>query len=295
AASEVHVLVVVAAQLASLVGDARFLEQVAAASHREMAPAAEPVTTLHGIALSPGSGAGEAYVVDGFDEGRRIAAPHGAGVAVARERLARAMAGAREELMRLSQRISELVGEDHGAILQAQLMIMQDRTIEQDIDASLRRGASAEAALVETLDKFVAAFQTLSTPFFQERVYDVKDVFHRLLWQLRPRPEGPAAERLVLVVREASVMELFAVDLDRLAGVVVEQGGPQCHAAILARSLGIPMVGQVSEFAALERPGRRLLVEGSVGVVVLDPPAETVAALTAAVGVETPAPVAKLP
>ena len=55
-----------------------------------------------------------------------------------------------------------------------------------------------------------------------------------------------AAERVVLVAREASVMELFAVDLDRLAAVVVEHGGPQSHAAILARSLGIPMVGQVA-------------------------------------------------
>ena len=50
-------------------------------------------------------------------------------------------------------------------------------------------------------------------------------------------------------------MELFAVDLDQLAGVVVEHGGPQSHAAILARSLGIPMVGQVPEFASLLRPG----------------------------------------
>ena len=71
-------------------------------------------------------------------------------------------------------------------------------------------------------------------------------------------------------------MELFAVDLDHLAGVVVEHGGAQSHAAILARSLGIPMVGQVKDFAGLLHPGRRVLVDGGSGVVTLDPPSDTV-------------------
>jgi len=179
---------------------------------------------------------------------------------------------AREELTRLSARVSELVGEEHGAILQAQLLIMQDRTLAADLQHCLTGGASAEGALISTLDKYVAAFQKITTPFFQERVFDIKDVFFRVLWQLRPREEAdPTAARLVLVTREASVMELFAIDLDRLAGVVVEHGGPQSHAAILARSLGIPMVGQVNDFAALAQPGRRLLVDGRAGTVVLDP------------------------
>jgi phosphotransferase system enzyme I (PtsP) len=223
-----------------------------------------------GVGLSPGTGAGEAYVVDGFDEWRDTVPPTSDDPARERARLAAALEGARNEIVHLSQRISELVGEDHGAILQAQLMIMQDRTIENDLGAALDAGASAEGALLRTLDKYVAAFQKLTTPFFQERVYDIKDVFHRLLWQLRPRPAA-AAERVVLVAREASVMELFAVDLDRLAAVVVEHGGPQSHAAILARSLGVPMVGQAPDFAALLHPGRRLLVNGTTGEIVLDP------------------------
>ena len=65
------------------------------------------------------------------------------------------------------------------------LQLLQDRNIEQDLDACLQAGASAEGALFATLDKYVGAFQRVSTPFFQERVYDIKDVFHRLLWQLR--------------------------------------------------------------------------------------------------------------
>jgi phosphotransferase system enzyme I (PtsP) len=274
-ASEVRMLVTVAAQLAALVGDALLLEQVSAVAHPSAASeeAAEvAASTLQGTALSPGAGLGQAYVVDAVEEWRRDVPLRGRDVETERRRLAEAMGRAREEITRLSQRISELVGEDHGAILQAQLLIMQDRAIEHDLTACLNGGSTAEAALLTTLDKYVAALQKVATPFLQERVYDIKDVFHRILWQLRPRqPADPAGDRLVLVAREASVMELFAVDLDRLAAVVVEHGGPQSHAAILARSLGIPMVGQIADFALLLHSGRRLLVDGSAGTVLLDP------------------------
>jgi phosphotransferase system enzyme I (PtsP) len=184
-ASEVRMLVTVAAQLAALVEDARLLEQVAAVAHK--APVADEIrppaqTVLHGEPLSPGTGLGSTYVVDGFDEWRRDVPMQGQNPTQERRRLALALKHARDEISHLSQRISELVGEDHGAILQAQLMIMQDHTIEQDLNACLAAGASAEGALFTTLDKYVTAFQKVSTPFFQERVYDIKDVFHRLLW-----------------------------------------------------------------------------------------------------------------
>jgi phosphotransferase system enzyme I (PtsP) len=296
--SEVRMLVTVAAQLAALVGDAMLLDQVSAVAHPSTAePPREAAALLHGVSLSPGVGLGQAYVVDAVEEWRRDVPDKGRGVVEERRRLIEAMIRAREEITHLSQRISELVGEDHGAILQAQLMIMQDRTIERDLDACLEAGAAAESALLATLDKYVAALQKVATPFFHERIYDIKDVFHRILWQLRPRqPADATGDRLVLVAREASVMELFAVDLDHLAAVVIEHGGPQSHAAILARSLGIPMVGQVADFGALLHSGRRLLVDGSAGSVTLDPeslcvmPSRGVAALRAATVSSPPAP-----
>lgn len=281
--SEVRMLVTLAAQVASLVGDARLLEKVIAVAHAPQPTQPQPTvqdSSVTGVALSPGSGLGRAYVVDGFEEWRSTVALRSNAAAQERQRINQAMLAAREELVRLAQRISALVGEEHGAILQAQLMIMQDRAIEQDLNDCLAVGASAEGAVFQTLDKYVAAFQKLSTPYFQERIYDIKDVFHRLLWHLRAENASEAAgsrEAVVLLAHEASVMELFAVELERLAGVVVEHGGPQSHAAILARSLGIPMVGQVRNLASLMRPGLRLFVDGTAGKVYLDPAADFVA------------------
>jgi phosphotransferase system enzyme I (PtsP) len=283
-ANEARMLVTVAAQSASLVSEARLIEQVVAAAHQqEPAPPGdgpEPAT-FRGTPLSPGVGIGEAYLINGFRAWRaglrerpELGEPQRTDFSVEKQRLAQALDAARAEITSLSLRISTLVGEDHGAILQGQLMIMQDSAIEQDLTRCLAAGSTAEAALLQTLEKYEEAFQKLTNPLFQERVYDIKDVFRRVLWYLRPRPPDavPAsAEQLVLVAHEASVMDLFSVDLDRLAGIVVEQGGPQSHAAILARSLRIPMVGQVPDLVARLHVGRRLKVDGTAGLICLDP------------------------
>ena len=142
-ASEVRMLVTVAAQLAALVGDALLLEQVSAVAH-------PPPRRAVGRARRVGHVSKAASAQPRHRSGpglrrrchRRMAARRAAQGAARPEdervRLTEAMDRARDEIARLSQRISELVGEDHGAILQAQLMIMQDRTIEHDLDACLR-------------------------------------------------------------------------------------------------------------------------------------------------------------
>ncbi|OAI49360.1 hypothetical protein AYO44_06410 [Planctomycetaceae bacterium SCGC AG-212-F19] len=296
---EVRLLVTVAAQLAPLVSNARLLRQLVTAAHAPRPtspPPCYPTSCLTGVALSPGLGTGDAYLVNGF-----VSADGPVASALDRaaeeRRLAAGMEAARAELAQLSRHISELVGEDHGAILQAQLMILQDREVEQDVTGWLAAGCAAETALVRTLDKYIAAFAEVKDPFFRERVYDIKDVFRRVLWHLRPTKAGSGAGLVVLVAHEASVLDLFSVDRERLAGVVVEHGGPQSHAAILARSLGVPMVGQVAGAVARIKAGLRLRVDGAGGTVQLDPPDEPPPARPAVVParpIEAPSPAAAL-
>jgi len=281
--NETRLLVAVAAQLAPLVSGARLMERVVTLVHdgaERSAPGPEGEEPLCGTPLSPGTGLGEAYIINGFDEWRHAAGLRSTDAPAEARRLTAAMEAARAEITQLSQRISALVGQDHGAILQSQLLLMQDRAIDRDLADCLGAGRTAEGALVQVLDRYLMAFQQLSTPLLQERLYDLKDVFRRILWHLQSHtvPAGGAATPLVLVAHEASVMDLFAVDLDRLAAVVVERGGPQCHAAILGRSLGIPMVSQVSEIVRRTCPGRQLLVDGTMGTVALDPAPELAAA-----------------
>jgi phosphotransferase system enzyme I (PtsP) len=278
--NEVRMLVTVASQLAPLISGAQLLERLLTVGHDRGSSSLVPTepgppSFLRGVSLSPGRGQGEVYVVN--FPGELLPSQRNGVTDPAQEcsRLNQAMTAAAEEITRLSQRVSDLIGQDNGAILQAQLLMLQDRTIEHDLTDCLKAGQTAEEALHHTLDKYVALFQGTITGYLQERIQDVKDVFRRIHWHLRPRPAASSAgRRLVLIGPEASVMDLFSVDLDNLAAVVVESGGVHSHAAILARSLGIPMVGQVPGALRHLQTGQKLDVDGSAGMVYLDPPAE---------------------
>ncbi|MBL8793450.1 MAG: GAF domain-containing protein [Planctomycetia bacterium] len=287
---EVRMLVTVAAQLAPLVSEARLLQWVVAAAHDRAEPTphraaqAEAGLCWQGAPLSPGIGLGQAYLVDGAHEWQLppVVGPHDADCE--KQRLLQAMQAADAELTRLGRRLADLVGEEHGAILHAQRMILQDRAIADDLVAAVAAGNTAEQALLLTMRAYVAAFEKVAAPQLQDRVYDLKDIFRRIRWYLRPAAIAPGeiGGRIVLVAPEASVLDLLSVDLEHLAAVVVEQGGPHCHAAILARSLGVPMVGQMPKFLDQLTLGRTLQVDGQSGRVCLDPPSAVAVPCTSA-------------
>lgn len=280
--SEIRMLVAVGAQVAPLVGDAILLERVAATIRQDsptVPRAPSPGESRQGIGLSGGSGLGLAYLVDEERGWTNIGNSHPLGPEIEKKRLEEAMIGARTDLSKQARQISDLVGESHGAILQAQQMLLQDHSLQRELSERLDRGSTAETALLSTLEAYVKVLSDIRTPLVQERIYDIKDVFHRILWQLKRSEIGSgasarasAASKVVLVCRESSVMELFAVDLDRLAGIVVERGGAQSHAAILARSLGIPMVSGFPDFSRQILGGTPILVDGDGGRLIVDPP-----------------------
>ena len=270
--NEVRMLITAASQLSPLVGEAWLLKQVETPSSESRTHGGQEERVLRGTSLSPGVGVGGAFWAQKFDWD--LLARQAGDPAEEQRRLTAAMELARQDTERVSQRIADLVGEDQGAILQAQLMILRDTKIEEDLARFLGEGASAEAAALRTVNKYSRAFAELDSPYFRERLYDIKDVFRRILWHLQPAAPEPntAEQRLVLVGEEASVAELFSVDVDQVAAVIVEHGGRTSHAAILARSLGIPMVSQVSHLAAYVRAGAKVLVDGDRGQVCVQPP-----------------------
>ena len=237
--NEVRMLVTVAAQVASLVGDAHLMELASAAANES--PAAPPPPTeeedasvLRGTPLSPGVGVGDAYVAGDFDEWRKTAPRSSDDPDGERRRLNAALDEARRKSFASAS--ASRAGRRGSRRHPARPADDPARPLHRAQPRSLHQlGVYREACLLDTLDKYVAAFQKLSTPFFQERVYDIKDVFYRVLWHLRPRGQGTATASNRCWCRESSVMELFAADLEHLVAVVVEHGGPQSHAAILAQ------------------------------------------------------------
>jgi signal transduction protein with GAF and PtsI domain len=146
---------------------------------------------------------GQAYVIDGFDEWRRAVRMTASDPIVEKDRLSLAFQRSpREEITVYRNTSANWLAKTTGRFCKPQLMIMQDRHIER-VGKSIDSGASAEGALFATLDQYVAAFARITTPTIRTRL-DIKDVFYRLLWQLRERPTTAAGDNVVLVSRSIS-------------------------------------------------------------------------------------------
>ena len=140
--NETRMLITVAAQLAPLVGEAHLIEQMMEAlSHASLADdaatSAPDSLSFSGNSLNPGIGVGQAYLINGFEPWEAAAREPAVNVNHERVRLAHAIELSRAEIARLGEHVSSLVGEENGAILQGQLMILQDGTVQDDLQRSL--------------------------------------------------------------------------------------------------------------------------------------------------------------
>src|SRR6202050_1908344 len=112
-------------------------------------------------------------------------------------------------------------------------------------------------------------------PFLRERLTDPEDLANPLMRQLTGRDHAPSRENLpenaILVARSMGPAALLDYDRKRLRGLVLEEGGPHSHVAIVARALGIAAVGDIDNATGIADPGDAIIVDGAAGDVQLRP------------------------
>ena len=179
---------------------------------------------------------------------------------------------------------AERVDAEARAILEANALIAADRGVLDDARSRVTgQGLGAAPAVWQAFtaiaDMFAAAGGVIAG-----RVADVHDVRNRIVAHLQglPTPGVPVrTEPFVLVARDLAPADTALLDPAVCRALVTAEGGPTSHAAILARSLGLPAV--VGARAALDIPdGTLLLVDGGTGELVVDPAPELVAQAQAA-------------
>ncbi len=233
------------------------------------------VLALHGIAAAPGIAIGPARKLDpGLPEPRcRRVPPEAVPREVARLRAAlRAAAG---ELQALRSRLPPELPAEVGAFLETHRLMLADPAIAQAPLARIRRERwAAEWALELARRELVAAFDAIEDPYLRARRVDVEQVIGRVARHLaegprRGEPHGGAAgvTGMVVVCAELDPAEAALLAGQGAAALVVEGGGPLSHAAILARSLGLPCVMGMHGALAWLREGEPLVVDGRAGVV----------------------------
>jgi len=162
---------------------------------------------------------------------------------------------------------------DHMDVLESYRMFAHDRGWVRRIEAVIRDGLTAEAATEKVSQENRSRLMRSSDPYLQERMHDFDDLARRLMKQLM----GDAAchiggdQEFVVVARTMGAAELLDYDSTKLRGLVLEEATPSSHVVIVARALGIAVVGQVSGFVARAENDDYIIVDGDEGSVHLRP------------------------
>src|SRR6202045_773623 len=195
-----------------------------------------------------------------------------------RKRLEAALESLRADLDRMFEHGDVAAAGEHREVLEAYRMFANDRGWVHKLEEAVMTGLTAEAAVERVHSDIRARMLRQTDPYLRERLHDLEDLANRLLRQLLGKDHAPARERLpenaVLVARMMGPAALLDYDRKRLRGLVLEEGGPTSHVAIVARALGIAAVGEVENATGLVDPGDAIIVDGTTGDVHIRPTPE---------------------
>jgi phosphotransferase system enzyme I (PtsP) len=181
----------------------------------------------------------------------------------------------RTDLDQLLEHGDVVDGGEHRDVLEAYRMFAYDTGWAHKLQEAVMTGLTAEAAVERVQSDTRARMLRQTDPYLRERLHDLDDLANRLMRQLTGRDHAPSRENLpenaILVARSMGPAALLDYDRKRLRGLVLEEGGPQSHVAIVARALGIAAVGEIDNATGIADPGDAIIVDGMAGDVHLRP------------------------
>ena len=166
-------------------------------------------------------------------------------------------------------------GGEHQEVLETYRMFAEDRGWVERIREQVQGGLSAAAAVQRVQNDLRTRMNRVKDPYLRERYADFEDLGNRLLHHLLGSA-GSAEDRglpddTVLLARSLGPADLLDYDAAKLKAVVLEEGSPTAHVAIVARALGIPMVGRCRDVLTRARQDDVVVVDGVSGQVLLRP------------------------
>ncbi|MEO0412697.1 MAG: phosphoenolpyruvate--protein phosphotransferase [Pseudomonadota bacterium] len=169
---------------------------------------------------------------------------------------------------------------EHRDILQTYKMFAFDRGWADRIDRAIEQGLTAEAAVERVRQNYRASMQKTSDPYLLERLHDLDDLSNRLIRFVSGHQATAASTDLagdvVLVARNLGPADLLEYDRAHLRAVVLEEGSPTAHVTIVARAMGIPVIGRVHNVLDTIDAGDPLIVDAETGELYIHPTADTI-------------------
>jgi phosphotransferase system enzyme I (PtsP) len=264
---EIEALQTVAMVLSEMIAGARLVDGARRSRMRSAGP-----LRLTGLKLVSGMGKGMAV----FHE-PRIIVEHTVAedIEAERERVYSAFRKMREQIDNMTRDAEFGTTGEHEEILETYRMFAYDEGWSRRINEAIDSGLTAEAAIERVQQRTRARMREIDDPLLQERMHDLEDLSNRLLRIVSGRM-GTAAQTglahdTVLIARNLGPAELLEYDRRRLKAVLLEEGSLTSHMVIVARAIGVPVIGRLADIRHAVEEGEQILVDGDNGSVIIRP------------------------
>jgi len=201
-------------------------------------------------------------------------------------RLSAAIASLQKQIDAMLEGHEGILGASYD-VLETYRMLAHSRSWNHSLQDAVHSGLTAEAAVERVRSEHRAGLGQARDPYLRERVHDLEDLNDRLLRHLSGEPAIARVlpDNAILIARNLGPADLLEYDRGKLRGLLLEDGSPASHAAIVARALDIPCVGRIPGLRDRVSEGDPVIVDAETGEAYLRPRPDVVKAIRARIGV----------
>lgn len=239
----------------------------------------EKEVKLKGIAAASGIAIGDIFLLDSeeIDIPKKKISQEELPSEIAR--FESALLRTREEILRIQKNISNELGEGHADIFNAHLLVLEDRSLIEEVISRLKKEKyTVEYIFYNVLKNYVEVFTKMEDGYLKERISDIDDVGKRVLRHLlgrKPRGIYEVPHRKIIAAYDLSPSDTATLDREKVLAFVTDIGSTTSHTAIMAKSLEIPAVVGLEEITQEANNGDKIIVDGSEGEVIVRPKEKT--------------------
>ncbi len=260
ASEEIEALQTVAMVLSELIANADLIDPASAGGSTRLQSTAPELG--HGFKLVDGMAAGVAV----FHQ-PRIVIEHTVAedTEAERHRVYAAFDKMREQIDRMASQAEFGGGGEQDEILATYKMFAYDEGWSRRINEAIDSGLTAEAAIERVQQRTRQRMREIDDPLLRDRMHDLEDLANRLLrivsGQLGTAAQMGLRQDSILIAKNLGPAELLEYDRRRLKGVVLEEGSLTAHVTIVARAMGVPVLGRVRNIRQLIAEGDMMLLD----------------------------------
>ena len=269
AEDEVEALQIIASLMAEMFAAGGLVDQ---SKYADLTAQAAEMRRLDGLRLVEGLAIGKAWLHEPRVVVTRLIADN---PQAELKRLDAAIARLRETLDEMVASSDHLGGGEQREVLEAYRMFANDTGWLRRIREAIGTGLSAEAAVRRVQEETRLRIGHASDPYLRERLIDLDDIANRLLRHLVGKALSHDPEQLpedvILLARNLGAADLLEYDRQKLRGIVLEEGSKTAHVTIIARAMGLPMLGRAEGAMSAIDPGNLLALDGDNGQLFIRP------------------------